>query len=130
MRGKSINRLVATAFVAVAAIASSVPAFAGLPRDVVLKANDKDGDPMIGISVARGDAELVAKARKIIGRADVIEVWAKSNKVYFRGNATVNVGDETYTSETVECTLDFYSCASMDSSKVSSVAGTATTSPQ
>lgn len=103
---------------------------AGLPTDVVLSASEQDADDAMGLTIAKGDAEIVAAGRDIRGRADVIEVWGKGNKVVFRGSVVLTVGKKRYEGATVTCALDFYTCAAIDDVASSSSVGMAATTPQ
>jgi hypothetical protein len=94
------------------ALLAMVPgAHAGIPRGVILIADEQDGDAATGITIARGNAELSVEKRAIHGRADVIELNPVRNEIQFKGRANLTVGRAHYDSDAVTCTLDFDKCA-------------------
>lgn len=98
-------------FVGVCLVVVSSPAFAGLPRGAQLSANEQSADEISGETRAIGDAELAIKDFGIVGRAALIVVSPKSNRISFRGDAVVSVRAETFSGDVVECSLDFDRCA-------------------
>lgn len=94
----------------VALLAFTALAEAGIPRGVVLTADEQVGDDTTGITIARGNAELVIERQSIRGTADVIELHPASNEILLKGRAVLSVGREIYRSDTVSCTLDFSHC--------------------
>lgn len=96
---------------------------ARLPRDAVLLADDLQGDPDTGATIARGRAELHVAPLRIHGQAEMIEVLPVRNEVHFMGNAHLEVGAERYAGESIVCTLDFYSCRAEPASPTSEQAG-------
>ena len=85
-------------------------AFAGVPRGLVLSADEQDADDTTGITIARGNAEVAIAAYAILGHADVIELRPQLNEILFKGRAVLTVGHKYYENETVTCTLDFSRC--------------------
>ncbi len=86
------------------------PAHSGVPRDVMLSADEQIADEKTGITIARGNAELTVASHRIRGTADVIEVRPKLNEILFKGRANISVKAQSYVSDTVACTLDFTRC--------------------
>lgn len=126
-----ITRAIKTVmFAGLVGLAGVSNAAAGLPADVVLSASMQDADEARGLTIAQGNAELVAKGRAIRGTADIIEVWGKGNKVVFRGAAVLTIGSRRYEGSMVTCALDFYTCAAIDEVSSSSSDGMAATTPQ
>ena len=93
-----------------AIIAPVTNAVAGVPRGVMLVANEQIADMTTGTTLARGDAEITVAGRPISGKADQIEVRPNLNEILFTGSARVIVGSDHYESEVVSCTLDFSRC--------------------
>lgn len=91
-----------------------MPAMGGVPRGLMLLADEQTGDEATGVTIARGNAELIVEKRAIRGKADVIEVRPKANEILLKGRATLNVGTARYTNDTVTCTLDFSRCAGVE----------------
>jgi hypothetical protein len=85
-------------------------AHAGIPRGVILIADEQDADASTGITIARGNAELTVEKRAIHGSADVIELNPVRNAIQFSGHANLTVGRAHYDSDAVTCTLDFDKC--------------------
>lgn len=104
-------------------LAFSVEAEARLPRDAVLLADDLQGDPDTGTTIARGRAELHVAPLRIHGQAEMIEVLPVRNEVHFMGNAHLEVGSDRYAGESIVCTLDFYSCRAAPASPAPEQAG-------
>lgn len=92
---------------------ASAAARAGVPRDMILAANEQTADDKTGVTIARGNAEIVAAAHRIRGTADVIEVRPKINEILFKGRVMLTVGTRSYSSDTVICTLDFIACSAI-----------------
>lgn len=93
--------------------AAAGAARAGVPRDLMLAADEQSADDATGVTIARGNAEVTVATHRIRGTADVIEVRPKINEILFKGRATLNVGAKSYVSDTVACTLDFTSCTTV-----------------
>jgi len=91
-----------------------LPAFAGIPRDMVLAADEQSADEQSGTTIAKGHAEVSVEKRNIRGRADAIEVRPKIDEILLRGGANVHVGNREYRSDTISCTLDFNRCVVVD----------------
>jgi hypothetical protein len=102
-----------------------LPAYAGVPRGVVLIASEQDADPETGITIARGNAEISVAQRAVAGAADTIELNPVAQKILFKGHAVVTVGRARYASEIITCTLDFYSCAPSPEAQAAPVAADA-----
>jgi hypothetical protein len=92
---------------------ASTATLAGVPRDLVLAADEQIADDATGITIARGNAEVLVTAHHIRGTADVIEVRPNFNEILFKGRANLSVGATSYASDTVSCTLDFTSCTAV-----------------
>ncbi len=105
-----MRRVLLTALTCCLSVAAS-SAEAGVPRGLVLAADEQIADEATGTTVARGNAELTILQRAILGRADTIEVSPPRNEIIFKGGAVLAVGRARYQSETVSCTLDFSRCA-------------------
>jgi hypothetical protein len=90
-----------------------MPADAGVPRDLMLSADEQVADEKTGVTIARGNAELSVASHRIRGTADVIEVRPKLNEILFKGRANITVKAATYVSDTVACTLDFTRCTTI-----------------
>lgn len=99
------------------ALALQSTARAGIPRGLVLAADEQIADEATGTTIARGHAELTVEKHAIRGRADTIEVRPAINEVLLKGKATLAVGARTYASETLSCTLDFLRCVAVDDSQ-------------
>lgn len=109
----------------------TLAAYAGLPRDVELSADEQLADEATGVTIARGNAVLTVRERQIAGQADVIELRPKLNEILFKGRAKLNVGHFLYESDTVSCTLDFIRCASVeDDQALPELSGSATINPR
>jgi hypothetical protein len=87
---------------------------AGVPRGLMLLADEQSGDETTGVTIARGNAELIVEKRPIRGKADVIELHPKSNEVLLKGRATLAVGNDRYSNDMVICTLDFSHCTGVE----------------
>jgi hypothetical protein len=90
---------------------TSISADAGMPRGAQLIADEQIADETSGETRATGNAELIIKEFGIVGRAASITVQPKQNQVIFTGNANVSVRSETFSGDTVKCTLDFDRCS-------------------
>lgn len=110
-----MSRLVLSAALALAGFAAVTGvAQAGIPRGVMLSADEQTADETTGVTIARGNAELTVEKQPIRARADVIELRPKSNEILLKGRADVSVGSEHYMSDTVTCTLDFSRCLAVE----------------
>jgi lipopolysaccharide export system protein LptA len=87
---------------------------AGIPRGVMLSADEQSADETTGVTIARGNAELTVEKQPIRARADVIELRPKSNEILLKGRADLSVGSDRYRSDTVTCTLDFSRCLAVE----------------
>lgn len=108
-------RSLPTTLIAIAIASSHVSgALAGIPRGLVLAADEQIADEATGTTIARGNAELIVEKYAIRGRADTIEVRPAINEVLLKGKAVLAVGARSYASETLSCTLDFARCVRID----------------
>lgn len=92
----------------------SAPVLAGLPRGVVLIADEQIADDKTGDIIARGHAEIISDTYRIRGDADAIEIRPAINEILFKGSAQLTAGKRRYSSETLSCTLDFSRCVSVE----------------
>ena len=99
---------------AAAMLPAGGPASAGIPRGLILAADEQIGDEETGTTIARGHAELTVGAYSIVGRADTIELRPKINEVLLKGSADIRIGKRHYQSATISCTLDFERCIAVD----------------
>jgi hypothetical protein len=90
---------------------------AGVPRGLILAADEQVADEGTGTIIARGHAELSVEKYAIRGRADTIEVRPAIDEVLLKGSATVSVGGKQYRSETLSCTLNFARCVAVDANQ-------------
>ncbi|MCB1484460.1 MAG: hypothetical protein KDJ17_06165 [Hyphomicrobiaceae bacterium] len=97
-----------------AQVVLSTPVLAGLPRGVVLIADEQIADEKTGTTVARGHAEIISDKYRIRGNADAIEIRPAINEILFKGSVQLTAGKRRYSSETLSCTLDFSRCVSVD----------------
>lgn len=98
---------------AVVSLAAMLPAEAGIPRGVILTADEQEADTATGVTIARGNAEISVDKRPILGHADVIELNPGKNQIQFKGRAVLTVGHARYDSSAVTCSLDFDKCAAV-----------------
>jgi hypothetical protein len=98
---------------ALAALAFAETTEAGIPRGVVLIADEQDADAATGITIARGNAEIKIEKQPIAGRADSIELNPVRNEIIFKGHTLVTVNRDRYEGAAVTCALDFSKCAAM-----------------
>lgn len=122
----------ATGVAAAFALSLAPMAFAGVPRGVMISADEQSGDDVSGVTIARGNAELTVEKHPIHARADVIELRPKTNEILLKGRADVLVGNIRYKSDTVTCTLDFTRCLGVepDQDLPDAPGGAAVTSPR
>lgn len=107
------NMFLTRSLILVALIAVPALAEAGVPRNMMLSADEQLADENTGVTIARGNAEVTVGTHRIHGTADVIEVRPKINEILFKGRAKLSVGAANYDSDTVACTLDFTHCATV-----------------
>lgn len=86
------------------------PANAGVPRGLVLSADEQSAGATDGSTIARGNAEIAVPDYAIAGRADVIEILPQRKQIVFKGRVTLAVGKANYAGDTVVCGLDFDHC--------------------
>ncbi|MEQ1716301.1 MAG: hypothetical protein ABL907_10010 [Hyphomicrobium sp.] len=87
---------------------------AGVPRGLVLAADEQSADETTGTTVAKGHAEVTVERYAIRGRADTIEVRPAIDEILLKGGAVMKVGTKEYASEMLSCTLDFSRCVVVD----------------
>jgi hypothetical protein len=109
-----MHRMIKLALLVLLTVGGSAhSSLAGIPRGLTLAAAEQIADEATGETIARGNAELNVEKYLIRGTADTIEVRPKIDEILFVGSAVVKVGEATYQSDKVSCTLNFARCAAV-----------------